>query len=72
MPHLPKADTKIVVRPRGGLNLAEVGGPAVTTAIFRATCIAREERALDTICTNNHQNIIVISTPNEANIDKYL
>ncbi|KAH7973897.1 hypothetical protein HPB49_006593 [Dermacentor silvarum] len=45
---------------------------AVTTAIFHATCIAREERALDTICTNNHQIIIVISTPNEANIDKYL
>ncbi|KAH7941596.1 hypothetical protein HPB49_015174 [Dermacentor silvarum] len=70
MPHLPKADTKIVVRPRGGLNLAKVGGPAVTTTIFHATCIAREERALDTICTNKHQNIIVISTPNEANIDK--
>ncbi|KAH7967340.1 hypothetical protein HPB49_024120 [Dermacentor silvarum] len=70
MPHLPKADTTIVVRPRGGLNLAKVGGPAVTAAIFHATCIAKEEQALDTICTNNHQNIIVISTPNEANIDK--
>ncbi|KAH7945957.1 hypothetical protein HPB49_017836 [Dermacentor silvarum] len=72
MPHLPKEDTKIVVRPRGGLNLAKVGGPAVTAAIFHATCIAREERAQDTICMNNHQNIMVMSTPNEASNDKYL
>lgn len=72
MPHLHNEHTKIVVRPKGGLNLSKVGGPIVTEAIFRATCITKEERALDTICPNNQQSIIVVSTPNEASIDKYL
>ncbi|KAH7959927.1 hypothetical protein HPB49_015058 [Dermacentor silvarum] len=33
---------------------------------------SQEEPALDIMCPNHQQNIIVISTPNEANIDKYL
>ncbi|KAH7948895.1 hypothetical protein HPB49_002931 [Dermacentor silvarum] len=59
MPHLPKADTKSV--PSKGARRSR---PPFSTPLV--------ERALDTIRTNNHQNIIVISTPNEANIDKYL
>ncbi|KAH6925372.1 hypothetical protein HPB50_004239 [Hyalomma asiaticum] len=71
MPHLPTDDTKVVIRPKGGLNISKIGGPAIAAAIFQATGIP-EERAADTICPNVQQNIIVVSTPSASNLHKYL
>ncbi|KAH6922411.1 hypothetical protein HPB50_013524 [Hyalomma asiaticum] len=72
MPHLPTDDTKVVIRPKGGLNISKIGGPAIAAAIFQATGIPEEERAADTICPNVQQNIIVVSTPSASNLHKYL
>lgn len=72
MPHLPTDDTKVVICPKGGLNISKIGGPAITATIFQATGIPKEDRARDTICPNQQEKIIVISTPNVNNVDKYL
>ncbi|KAH6932674.1 hypothetical protein HPB50_008699 [Hyalomma asiaticum] len=72
MPHLPTDDTKVVIRPKGGLNISKIGGPAIMAAIFQATGIPEEERAADTISPNVQQNIIVVSMPSASNLHKYL
>nr|XP_050052428.1 uncharacterized protein LOC126548326 [Dermacentor andersoni] len=72
MPALPQDDIKIVIRIRGGINIAKVGQLKVTKAICMAACIEPNERSEDTICPNLKQNIMVVSTPSEANAAKYL
>ncbi|KAG0416207.1 hypothetical protein HPB47_006618 [Ixodes persulcatus] len=52
---IPKEDTKIVMPPRGGFNVART----------------EEEARADTICTNAQQNIIVVSTPYERRATLY-
>ncbi|XP_040360888.1 uncharacterized protein LOC121048514 [Ixodes scapularis] len=71
MPLLPKEETKIVVRPQGGLDIARVGAPTVTAAIFAAAGITGEDSMEDTVCPNPEQNIVVISTSKRANADRY-
>ncbi|KAG0411546.1 hypothetical protein HPB47_011325 [Ixodes persulcatus] len=39
---MPKEDIKIVVRPRGGLNVAKMGGPAAMAAITRAAKVEED------------------------------
>ncbi|KAH7965213.1 hypothetical protein HPB49_004706 [Dermacentor silvarum] len=34
MPQLPKNEIKIIVRPKGALNIPKIGSPTVTGAIF--------------------------------------
>ncbi|KAH7967334.1 hypothetical protein HPB49_024039 [Dermacentor silvarum] len=72
MPALPQDDIKIVIRVRGAINIAKVGQLTVTKAICMAACIEPNERSEDTICPNLKQNIMVVSTPSEANAAKYL
>ncbi|CAN8024118.1 unnamed protein product, partial [Ixodes persulcatus] len=72
MPQLPKNEIKIIVRPKGALNIPEVGSPTVTAAIFQATQLSPEESQDDTICPNVQQNIVVISTPRPHNADRYV
>ncbi|KAH7981393.1 hypothetical protein HPB49_023649 [Dermacentor silvarum] len=72
MPALPQNDIKIVIRIRGGINIAKVGQLTVTKAICMAACIEPNERSEDTICPNLKQNIMVVSTPSDANAAKYL
>ncbi|XP_070384818.1 uncharacterized protein [Dermacentor albipictus] len=62
---IPKDDTKIVMRPRGGLNVARTEVPIITSAVMAAARVTKEEAKADTICTNAQQNIIVVSTPDE-------
>ncbi|KAK8764967.1 hypothetical protein V5799_032424, partial [Amblyomma americanum] len=71
MPRLPKQEIKIVVRPKGGLDIVKVGAPTVTAAIFAAADITGDESAEDTVYPNSHQNIVVVSTPKRANADRY-
>ncbi|KAM7289069.1 uncharacterized protein ISCGN_029206 [Ixodes scapularis] len=68
---MPKEDIKIVVRPRGGLNIAKMGGPAAMAAVTRAAKVTREEAGEDTVGINTQQNIIVISTPDERRATRY-
>ncbi|KAG0411318.1 hypothetical protein HPB47_011558 [Ixodes persulcatus] len=72
MPQLPKNEIKIIVRPKGALNIPKVGSPTVTSAIFQATPLSPEESQDDTICPNVQQNIVVISTPRPHNADRYV
>ncbi|KAK8759081.1 hypothetical protein V5799_003287, partial [Amblyomma americanum] len=71
MPRLPKEEIKIVVRPKGGLDIVKVGAPTVTAGIFAAADITGDESSKDTVCPNSHQNILVVSTPTGANVDSY-
>lgn len=72
MPHaLPKEDIKVILRPRGGLNVACTEAPKLMEAIFEMAGTTLQESREDTICTNNAQNIIVISTPHEQRARMY-
>lgn len=68
---LPKEDIKIVVRPRGGLNIAKTGMTAVASAIMVAAKVPRAEGAADSFCPNLHQNIVVVSTPDDKRARMY-
>ncbi|KAH7947348.1 hypothetical protein HPB52_010478 [Rhipicephalus sanguineus] len=56
---LSNANFKIVVRPRGGLDVATTGTVRLASAIYRAANVPAHEAGEDTVCSNNHQNIIV-------------
>ncbi|CAN7948824.1 unnamed protein product [Ixodes hexagonus] len=71
MPAMPLEESKIVVRPRGGLDIVKTGTTTVAAAILAAAKIKSEESAADTICPNTQQNIMVVSTPNEDNAARY-
>ncbi|KAM7311613.1 hypothetical protein ISCGN_008520 [Ixodes scapularis] len=71
MPAMPLEESKIVVRPRGGLDIVRTGTTTVASAILAAANIKSEESAADTICPNTQQNIMVVSTPNEDNAARY-
>lgn len=63
---LPREETKVVVRPRGGLNIARTQTAIVASAIMAAANVSREDGAADTFCPNLQQNIMVVSTPDDA------
>ncbi|KAK8783890.1 hypothetical protein V5799_009744, partial [Amblyomma americanum] len=67
MPAMILEESKIVVRPRGGLDIVKTGTTTVAAAILAAAKIRSEESAADAICPNTQQNIMVVSTPNEDN-----
>lgn len=69
---LPKEDIKIIVRPRGGLNLARTEATIVMSAILASSGVLKQDASADTICNNNAQNIIVISTPCQQRAKQYL
>lgn len=71
MPAMPLEESKIVIRPRGGLDIVKSGTTTVATAILAAAKITTEESASDTICPNAQQNIMVVSTPKEENAVRY-
>ncbi|KAG0443603.1 hypothetical protein HPB47_014726 [Ixodes persulcatus] len=62
---LPKEETKVIVRPRGGLDLAKTPIVNVISAVRTAANLSPAETALDTQCPNIPQNIMVISPPDE-------
>lgn len=71
MPFLPRQDTKIVMRPRGGLNVGEISRYEVSRAILAAAGVSTKDVIHDVICPNKQQNIIVVSTPSRQNADRY-
>ncbi|KAL1466648.1 hypothetical protein MTO96_042595 [Rhipicephalus appendiculatus] len=72
MPQLPSEHWKIIVRPRGGLDVAKTGLARLGLAIVLAAGIAPELAGQDIVCPNAMQNIIVISTASRSNADHYL
>ncbi|KAG0434335.1 hypothetical protein HPB47_019173, partial [Ixodes persulcatus] len=68
---MPKEDTKIVMRPRGGLNVGKTEVLIIMSVVMTAARVTKEEAKADTICTNAQQNIIVVSTPDERRSTLY-
>ncbi|XP_029845315.3 uncharacterized protein LOC115328243 [Ixodes scapularis] len=68
---MPKEDTKIVMRPRGGLNVGRTEVSVIMSVAMTAARVTKEEAKADTICTNAQQNIIVVSTPDERRVTLY-
>ncbi|KAH8029753.1 hypothetical protein HPB51_003705 [Rhipicephalus microplus] len=71
MPFVPRGEYKIVVRPRGGLLVGKVMMPELVRAVASAAKVNSEEIQRDTVCPNLAQNIIVISTPEQARVSQY-
>ncbi|KAH6919416.1 hypothetical protein HPB50_029596 [Hyalomma asiaticum] len=63
MTQLPREDTKIVIRPRGGLSIVKAGSTVVADAILAATSICTEDLRGDTLCPNVQQNIMAKAPP---------
>ncbi|KAL1482483.1 hypothetical protein MTO96_033765 [Rhipicephalus appendiculatus] len=71
MPPLPKDDAKIIIRPRGGLDVSKAGATTVGKAIMEAAGVGEANAGADVICPNLQQNIIVVSTPDRENATRY-
>ncbi|KAH7954867.1 hypothetical protein HPB49_022376 [Dermacentor silvarum] len=71
MPPLPQDNIKIVLRPKGGLNIQKVGPTSVSKALMAAVELNPEQTTEDYICPNIMQNIMVAITPFRENADKY-
>ncbi|KAH6944517.1 hypothetical protein HPB50_003667 [Hyalomma asiaticum] len=71
MAYLPRGDSKIIIRPKGGLKIGELGAARVASCVYQAAGIPVEHREDDTVCLNVQQNIIVVSAPSETNADRY-
>ncbi|KAH7940893.1 hypothetical protein HPB49_007659 [Dermacentor silvarum] len=60
MPLLPQNETKVVIRIRGGLNIAKTGHVEIVQAIQEAAGLETTQCDGDTICPNLKQNIMVL------------
>ncbi|KAL1444768.1 hypothetical protein MTO96_045418 [Rhipicephalus appendiculatus] len=72
MPRLPKEEAKVIVRPRGGLNMCRMEAPMIASALIRAAGIAESEAQGDAICPDWLQNIVVVSTPKRDKATLYV
>ncbi|KAH7961000.1 hypothetical protein HPB52_000292 [Rhipicephalus sanguineus] len=72
MPYMPKDHFKIILRPRGGINISKMGSTKVGKAIIEAAGLGSDQTASDIICPNVSQNIMVASTPERENAEKYV
>ncbi|KAH8021151.1 hypothetical protein HPB51_012546 [Rhipicephalus microplus] len=70
MPQQPKNDIRIIIRPRGGLNIAWVGPRTIAEAISTSAGISPSEEQADTLCPNIKQNFLVASTPKRENANR--
>ncbi|XP_054917180.2 uncharacterized protein [Dermacentor andersoni] len=72
MPQLPEQHSKIIIRPRGGLNLNKVSTTTIGSAVIEASGLTEDEAREDVVCPNFTQNIIVVSTPKPEHAAKYV
>ncbi|KAH6941008.1 hypothetical protein HPB50_012029 [Hyalomma asiaticum] len=63
MPQLPEEHRKIIIRPRGGLNMSKVCTTVIGPAVIEASGLTAEQANEDVVCPNFTQNIVVVSTP---------
>ncbi|CAN7980466.1 unnamed protein product [Ixodes pacificus] len=71
MPRLPKEHFRVIVRPRGGLNVKNVSQVKIAQALVTAAGLSFTNAAEDIICLNAMQNILVVSAPSEHNAKTY-
>ncbi|KAH6947497.1 hypothetical protein HPB50_019573 [Hyalomma asiaticum] len=68
MPKLPEGDVRVIIRPRDGLNIRATCLVSLDEAIYEAAGMTREEQII--ICPNFTQNIVVVSTPENATAER--
>ncbi|KAL1468808.1 hypothetical protein MTO96_041242 [Rhipicephalus appendiculatus] len=71
LPGLPKDHYRVVVRPKGSLDVRKVSRIKVTQALVMAACLGPPQAEEDIVCANDIQNIFVISTPHARNAEAY-
>lgn len=71
LPRLPKDHYRVVVRPKGGMDVRKVSRLKVTEALVMAACLGPPQAEEDIVCANETQNIFVISTPHAGNAASY-
>lgn len=71
LPKLPKDQIKIIVRPKGGLDVSKADIILLAQALAMAAALTEQQTAEDTVCPNKMQNILVISTPHDQNAKAY-
>ncbi|KAH7972944.1 hypothetical protein HPB52_019182 [Rhipicephalus sanguineus] len=71
LPRLPKDHYRVVVRPKGGMDVRKVSRLKVTQALVMAACLGPPQAEKDIVCANEMQNIFVISTPHARNAEAY-
>ncbi|KAH7947617.1 hypothetical protein HPB52_014608 [Rhipicephalus sanguineus] len=71
LPPVPRDTFRIVVRPRDGLNANKISRIRFEEALAIAVALAPAEIEEDTMCPNCVQNIFVVCTPHEKNVDAY-
>ncbi|XP_040064690.1 uncharacterized protein LOC120838716 [Ixodes scapularis] len=68
---LPREAIKVIMRPRGGLDLSRVSIVKVMCAIGKAARVEMEDMGKDTLCPNVQQNIVVVCTEDEQRVRRY-
>lgn len=71
LPHLPREHIRVIVRPRGGLDIKKVGHLRVAQALPVAANLQAIDITEDIICPNMMQNIMIVSTPLRSNAMAY-
>ncbi|KAL1476822.1 hypothetical protein MTO96_036213 [Rhipicephalus appendiculatus] len=71
LPRLPEEHTRIINRPRGGLDIKKVGDFKTSQAIAAARGVTANDMAHAIICPSIMQNIMIASTPDERNSKAY-
>ncbi|XP_070385575.1 uncharacterized protein [Dermacentor albipictus] len=71
LPRLPKEHVRIIIRPRGGLDIKKMGHFIVAQALTTAARLKEADTAEDIICLNMVLNILVASTPSKRNAMAY-
>ncbi|KAH7953573.1 hypothetical protein HPB49_010158 [Dermacentor silvarum] len=67
-----RSKTRPPVKEQGALNIAKIGSPTVTTAVFQAAQLSSADIQQDTVCPKTQQNIVVVSMPSPQNADRYI
>ncbi|KAL1468756.1 hypothetical protein MTO96_025187 [Rhipicephalus appendiculatus] len=68
---MPRDHMRIIVRPRGGLDVKKVCTIRLAQAMAMAAALAPDEVGEDIVCPNAAQNILVVSTPMRKNACAY-
>ncbi|KAL1485310.1 hypothetical protein MTO96_032040 [Rhipicephalus appendiculatus] len=71
LPRLAKDHYRVVVRPKGGLDVRKVSRIKVTQALVMAACLGPPQAEEDIVCANDIQNIFLISTPHARDAEAY-
>lgn len=71
LPSLPADQCRVVIRPGGGLDVRKSNKLKVLQSLLLAARLPPTAADEDIVCTNDTQNIFVISTPSTVNAEAY-